>query len=589
MKSSKPSSERMLFRSCMVRYAPVWVLYSVGCALLVLLVLGGGQADYQRAQSVVTLIRGLGAANMLYALAITQVLFGYLMEPRQCYGIHAMPVTRDWLFRITTLTGLVFFAVPCLVLTVSAALTLRELAYLTGWIVLANVLQFVFFYGAAVLSVFLSGNRIAMALIYVIIGFAGLLAAWFVKRFYEPMLFGVTLDVGHIRASSPAFAMTSWRYLNVDISYDPVTYDNYLKGVSLDWGWRGLAAYAAMGVACFPISQILYRRRQLECAGDFLAVDRLKWGFLAMFTMAAGCACYIVADNFRGTVAMIFLPVGMIAGYFVGLMLLRRQTNVFRWKVLVPLGLMMLTLLLTAAACLGDIAGIVSKIPNPADVESVELTDYSNYLEPVITLTDPEDIEVVRQLHAEALGIHEDRVMEDFRERSDGYSVSGDVSYGLTLTYNLKDGRKLSRNYSIPAESPNLIPLRRILSRPEYVLGVADEEVPELAQRVERCNVQLYGEEFSRNYEIEDVAGLLEALRADCREGTAVQNWALHENSETNLGYLELRVTDTENPANLNYISYSIRPCNKNLVSWLTAHGCHIELPAEETDTAMAE
>ena len=161
---------KTVLRTDITRFAPVWATYTLGLAMLVLLQFNSGSDDAAKAGIVSDLSQlcrlGVGI-NGFYAMFVVQALFGDMLTPRLCNGLHAMPITRDGYFGAHVVAGLLFALVPnTLILLLTAAMLPKAVASAAMVALLALCLQYVFYLGVALVSVQLAGNRIGMVLIY---------------------------------------------------------------------------------------------------------------------------------------------------------------------------------------------------------------------------------------------------------------------------------------------------------------------------------------------------------------------------------------------------------------------------------------
>src|SRR5699024_6423527 len=97
---------------------------------------------------------------------------------------------------------------------------------------------------------------------------------------------------------------------------------------------------------------LLYRRRKLESAGDFLAVSRLAPVLAVAMALTGSVAAWIFLNATGlgyslGNPLLLFAFAGLIVGWFAGQMLLRRSTRVFYLRSWAGLGI------LTAAMAAG--------------------------------------------------------------------------------------------------------------------------------------------------------------------------------------------------------------------------------------------
>lgn len=511
------SSFKAALRKDITRFAPVWVLYLVGILLLMLSFINESGSS----RAVATLEESLaffGVINALYAGVCAQLLFGDLFNSRLCNALHAMPVRReDWFFS-HVVAGLSFSLVPNTVCAWCLMPMLGQNGFAAFLWLAAVTMQYLFFFGLGVLSALCSGNRVAMIAVYGILNFASLLTLWFVDTIYAPLLYGVLIPLDSFILFSPVVHMSG------NLEYFKFSIPNSWAVTGLGEGWWYLVVIAGLGLVMLVLALLLYRRRRLECAGDFLAVRPLEPVFSVVYTLAVTVVFSLVGELF--SVPLVFSATGFLVGFFTGQMLLQRTVRIFSWKLFVKLAVFGMILTLSVGLTALDPLGIVKYVPEQADIQSVSLYDgvatYDNV--PWMELTEDEDIALIREVHQERI---------DRRTGSGGY-----YAY-LTIRYQLKDGRTVKRCYRGPTMN-----VRQLFSRPEYVLEADSME----AVLKKWTTVRIEGKELRPA----DREALLQAVFSDCVIGNMAQGWNFHDQFgsvkvwiglESGKGeYLELRI-----------------------------------------------
>lgn len=570
--------DKTVFRKDITRFAPLWAIYLIGGLLIMLTNLA--ELDPQpAAQDLASTIGPFSVINLIYAALCAQLLFGDLYNSRLCNALHAMPLRRETWFITHLVSGLCFSLVPHLIGT---ALMLPMLSHVAvvGWIwLLGMTLEFLFFFGLAVFSAFCAGNRLAMAAVYAILNFASMIAYWFVTTIYEPLLYGVTIKDEIFALLSPVVQMAGSSKLVIFKYTDSVAYYNSWVYQGMGEGWEYLAICAGLGIVFMALALLLYRSRKLECAGDFIAVKSMEPVFAVVFTLCVGCVFAYVGDLFSHY--LLFLIVGLILGWFVGQMLLRRTVRVFQWKTFLKFGILGLALGATLLVTSLDPLGITRWVPERGNVEKVEVTQGRRYYplsSETLHITDPEEMQKVLDAHQDLL---------DYRY----YSANG-RSTPITILYTMKDGAQVTRTYTVYAKSEAWDIFQDLYDTPERILGYSHWEsfVSIVEIRLEgmtlreRCKQYIAkqvdkGEVDQKDMEAEAAAlhetlraSLLEALKADCEAGHLPQTMV-----DQNIGYkywLELERKD----GNF-YKNISIYDAAVNTLAWLKEYAEMLDLP----------
>ena len=487
------------FLKNVTRFAPVWAIYLAGCLLVLLGIISNSQpsAAFDTLEETILL---MAVVNMAYALMNGELLFGDLFNPRLCNALHSMPMRREGWFLTNVTSGLCFGFVPHLILAVCFLPRLEW--YWTSafvWLLAVN-LEYLFFFALAVFCAFCTGNRFAMALVYGLVNFLSLLAGWLVETLYVPLMDGILFNWEPFELFCPVVRLFScYDYFDF--------YDKITRSQGLSEGWIYLIALTVLAVILLVSSLLLYRKRKLESAGDFVAVKGLGPVFRVIYTLTAGAMFHLFSELFldSGT-RIIFLLVGLMIGYFTGHMLVQRQVKVFNGRTFLGFGVLAVVLFGSMGVTMLDPLGIVSWVPEAAQVEYAEIGNDSyvyRWANPA-QLTEEEQIQDALEIHREILdGNHEKNLADVY------------------LTYHLKDGRTVYRKYEVNVLSEPGRKLNEYFSDPAYLLGYTDWE----AYLDSKPTVQVENKTFTGD----EARELLEAIKADCEAGNMTQDWVYHD------------------------------------------------------------
>ena len=576
---------KTVLKTDITRFAPVWASYLLGLAMMVLLQFSGGSDDAAKTSIVYDFNRlcmlGVGI-NGLYALVVVQALFEDLLNPRLCNALHAMPVTRDGYYGAHLIAGLLFALVPnCLVLLPTSLLLPRQVASVSLLALLALSLQYIFYLGTALTAVQLAGNRIGMVLIYGILNFATVLLYWFVAMVFIPLTYGKDISISWVARICPTVAMYEDTYFApVDHSYYiGDTYHYVFDGISMGDVWLKAAVCAGLGVVCMAIAQLLYRKRRLETAGDLVAYSILSPFFLALYTLTVAAFLHLAVTQLtQGAISeYFFLPLGLIAGYVTGLMLLRRTSRVFRWRLLVPLGGILAVCALCVLSIATDAFHVIRRVPDAQDVQSVVLAPVQmSYSNAALTLTEKDEIEDILAYHQGALRNWQKQVGDCLLQR-DGHWSPGDY-YNIQLRYTLKNGSTFQRRYFLEKENPAYDRLKPYLSTPELSLGMDESTFRAAVANATSGESYFYavdgGVVADKGRKFTNFAGLANAVLADCQEGN-LMTLTLHtpagKDSDSDYkiqGWLGILYDNEEQ-----YLNISLTDKCTHTLYWISTHG----------------
>lgn len=586
---------KTVLRTDITRFIPVWGSYCLALAMLVLLQFRRGGDDSAQAAVVYAFARlcTMGVAiNGIYALIVVQALFGDLLTPRLCNSLHAMPVTRDGFYGAHLAAGLLFALVPnCLVLLPTAAILGGQLAPAALLTLLGLSLQYVFYLGTALVAVQLAGNRIGMVLIYGIINFATVLLYWFVAMVFVPLIYGKDISVSWMARICPTVSMFNTEYFSSLDTTDIIggNYFYHFEGVQIGNQWQRPAVCAGLGILCMAVAQVLYRRRRLETAGDLVAFRILSPAFLALYTLTVAAFLHVAVRRMtQGAVSeYFFLPLGLIVGYITGLMLLRRTSRVFRWRMLVPLGGILAVCGLCVLSIATDVFHVIRHVPKAETVQSVTLMPIQKtYADASLTLTEDDDIANVIAYHQGALQDWQGEVVSSLLQKEDHWSP-GDY-LNIQLRYTMKNGATLQRRYYLDPENPAYDRLRPYLSSPELSLGMDEAHFRAALASATEGSAYFYAvdgasADTSRNKTFDDFSGLANAVLADCKEGSLMSlNVHTREGSEvtdpdsTLRGWLSIVYRENGSVNSLtdeNYLYIDLNGNCTHTLFWISTHG----------------
>lgn len=505
----------------LTRFAPLWVLYAVG-EVLGIMTLDLGEAAYRIVDDLSYIMGPVSICHAGYALLVAACLIGDLFDSRLCNGLHAMPMRREGWLLTNLVSGLVFALIPALVGGGFAAVVLREYWWIALAWQLVSLLQFVFFFGVAVFSAMCAGKRIGMIAVYAMVNFFSVLIFWVADMLYEPLLPGVVFSEAWYERFSPLVTMVGNMYYDIDINWSEISTKVVFNGY-IPESWHYLFICAGVGVVFTVLAWLLYRKRNLETAGDFISFRPMRMVFLIVYTIAAGVLVYAFGDFVGLYKDYGFLTVGILIGFFTGWMLLERTIKIFTKKVFAGFAVFAILFAASLGITAWDPMHMVTYVPETEKIANVclfQLSDtflyYSGTHSGGWYIKEPEEIAKVQTLHKQMLETPAD---------PDGEILN------MELRYELENGSYVYRSYDVPAESPVAEDLRLFMSDPRAVFGV--EDLQQVRDNLLQMNIYLHGGD--KLLEITDrdrMEALLDAILTDCRAGTMAQNGNFHRYQE---------------------------------------------------------
>ena len=576
MGSGKSYFNPTLFGKNLARFWPIWGLYTLIWVVLlpvgVLLrrdVWNKGLArefplDLLNHSSNMALVLAF-----LFGILCAMAVFSYLYSSRSVGMFHALPMHREGLFLTNYLSGLAFlwapnFAVFLLALAAEALNGTVVFSSLFTWLVVSCLLC-LFFYSFAVFCAMFTGHILALPAFYLILNFLASFLTYLVEAIAREFLFGFT---GAAWAEKWALWLTPALKLLRSTGLD------YTGSTPRYYGLGLVILYALIGLALAGIALAVYRRRQLERAGDVITVGWVR----PVFRYGVALCCAITLGAFFYSIFFTLLPRGAwtllgwmllwgAVGCFIAEMLLKKRLWVFKtsWKGCV----VFLVCLVAAMTTLElDLLGFERKVPDAAQVKSVQISGmnsapYDTGSYPSFTATDPQTIGEITALHS-AITDRKDELeavqasgisTESWISGSNGLDLQVETSTSVRLWYELTDGTVLERRYDLPIRAEDLedpstpaARLSQLINQPQVTSEIYFGSIGETARLVDACLMNLYNpEDDSYGFEYlpaDLLEPLLEAVQTDLAQGNLGRRYLLEDQERMdNCCYTDLELT----------------------------------------------
>ena len=392
----------------------------------------------------------LAAAALVTAL----LLFHHLHGKKEIQFYLSLPMRRSGLYLTSMLTGLLMILLPmvlCYGIAVGVCLhfgvTIQPILQLLA----ACCLMFLLFYGIAVLSCVLAGQRFGAFLLYAgihgaaIIIWVGLaqVAACFIPGF---------------SASVNPPSWLTWQSPLLKLFSDGSLDLNNRIGLTIPM------IYGAVGLILLVFSGLLYQIRRAETAGDMLSFSVIKIISKIFAALAVGLGSFALLQilafpnqSVSFGILMLLVLVLIAIGWIAAEMIIQKSFRIFHSRsVLVGCAL----LVVTAAAMLGakaDAFGYIHRLPNSDQVESasISLQYYQCYNYTTVSPADAIALHEAALDHLDQLTAYDDR----------------DSMLQFSISYGLKDGGTMERTYYFDENvAPELKEsIIAVLNKPENV------------------------------------------------------------------------------------------------------------------------
>lgn len=540
------------------RFAPLWGVYLV---VGVLVTFFADTYDYayaaaQFASAVGYAIVAMSVINLGYGALCALLLFGDLHKTRMCYSLHAMPMRREGWFLTNVVSGLLFSLGPNTVIALILLFKCGSYFYMPLAWLLGSTLSFICFFGIAVFCMHITGKSVAAVAMYLLLNFFSFLLYCLVELYFGQFWSGVIIPQEPFEKFIP---VTQLFTMYLEPNFDHLTNTLCPDWIGFDQGFL----WAGFGTVLLVLALLVYRRRDLESAGDFISLRPAAPVVLVIYTVSVGGVLWAMF-NYNYFV----LLVGLAMGFFTGRMLLQRTVKVFGRKNFLGYGIVTVCVLLCIGIAKLDPVGITRWVPETDSIKSTTVSDYCYAYTRIddlgVTLEGSEDIELVRSIHRRAL---EDCVNRDEDIFGSGYSGATVTVY---IRYHLTNGSSADRYYSLPISSEGGKLVRQLHSTPQYLFqGYANDarELSDITGQIKLWDCTSDQEPvFLPSGQQE---ALILALEQDRLTGELVQTWSFHREDE--------QIADLEFFLNVGqdtqYLTISVFDSCTNTVAWLKANG----------------
>lgn len=395
---------------------------------------------------------------MIGAFALVLAVFSYLYNTRFAYSLHAFPLTRVQLFATNVLTALLMLVLPqflnCLILNL---LVLSFDAGLIGivWIWFVNLCAVdLFFVGFASFIVLFAGQAFSATLFYGIWNFLYLVLVMLINTLMDLLVYGFQGSV--MDYSSPLcpiwYMVAETGYSFIYINDQPVLEFN---------GALALVLFAIAGIVFLFFGLLVYQKRKLERAGDFITVDFAKplfrWGAAIVLAISGALVMYSLTTihatritDAKKTVRLVLwvIPFAIFV-FFAAEMFIKKSFRVFRREKWMECGVM--TAVIVGAICfIGfDFIHVAGYVPKRNEIEAVALDNYNVILRDH-NLSGSISAEEMDELIDQTMDLHETIVEHRQEIQKVSESVDFEYPFWINIRYYLKNGRSVSRAYWIP-------------------------------------------------------------------------------------------------------------------------------------------
>lgn len=411
------------------------------CYLLTLLLPIMTDFDTSYAESIAGFRNaGLTFYSILFPLITTLTLNRYLFGTGSVNVTHSLPLTRGRLWFSNFLCGLLMMWVPTAI--TYALIAVIEPDHIAGLetsffkLILCQAFYLTLFNLAAILT----GNIVMHIITSAFLTLLPLATVLAFLATLEMMIYGFQMDWflnRQIFGFVPPMAMTA------NDSYN-------FAGESFGWWYYVLVA--AFAIALYAAGAYLYSRRKLERAGDSFVFKPFQLFFVSCAAIAGGGVLgTLFWSLWGGTFPWnLGLPLGAAIAFAIAKMSAAKTLRIFNKGSLCHLAISFALLLIVLGAFEFDLFGMERHVPDADEIVSADVSfgvlPTGLDLSKPVTITDPEAIDAVREIHELAVNsdvsLRPDYFQSDYVDRYENRSVR------IIIDYALKNGRTFRRAWT---------------------------------------------------------------------------------------------------------------------------------------------
>ena len=542
MKSKISCFNRTIFKKNFTQFWPLWLVYA-GYMIIVLPVNIWQRMsvtyidDYynvtSRKLSSINAVLG-NALNpfgiFLFAAAAVMAVFAYLYSPKNANMIHSLPVNRKELFITNFLSEFIFMVIPEVIAFIAAVFVclgyqITSIEYLFLWLIYIIGMTF-FALAMATFVAMLTGQLLAVPVYFFVANYLFVGCSSIVSSLITTICYGISnaWKPGKMCILSPIY------YLNNNLRCNKIYNEagDQIIGIGITGGHL-ILIYVIAAVVISILAYQLYRKRQIETAGDLISISYVKpifrWGvalctslFVSVLIVVIFMESIMVKRSFIVLLICVVL-IGFLA-FFGAEMLLQKNFRVFKKKRIVEWAVMMLASVAILGTFKLDVFGVERKVPAEDEIKECYIClDY-----PILIKGDR--IAEITDLHRQLLE-EKDSVLD--------YISGSEGSYAVEIRYILKNGSVLERSYPVPVEKEYFEDENTAISK----IIAMELEKENLMQNAFGENYK-DNEYYSGHIELYDIEGNYDTYRFSEAEVDKIYDAVLADIEEGNYGWYQV-------------------------------------------------
>ena len=463
MKSKISFFNKTIFLKNVTLYWPSWGIYTLISLIMQpgivwlcnnMSYFGSGYTDEMQFRDLMDSLGFYGYVMLIAfgALFAGMALYSYMYNSKSANMIHSLPVDRTQLFGTTLISGWAFLIGPLFVTALITSLfcmiyTIPGIGYVWIWFINAAALAFIAFSIVSICALF-TGHIVVLPMYVFAVNVISWIVYFLVNAVVTTFGFGLT-EIGET-AERLAIVFCPIQCFDVNLKW---MYDysdtGKITGASLE-GTGYVWMYLVIAVIFYASAYIIYRKRKIEQAGDFLTVNWVKpifRGVVAVLGAIYGAMIVreVLIDTRIGCGMPLFVVMLILIGtvfYFAADMFIKKSFHVFKKRNWVGCGISSVVVLIAFFGMYGLADQYEKEVPELDDLIYAEIR--MGYEITLYGEDAAEIIEIQKQILEKA------DYIENKVEEGDRYYNS------VTIRYQPKDGPWFSRRYPLSMDDENL-------------------------------------------------------------------------------------------------------------------------------------
>lgn len=487
MRSKRSCFSSAFFLKNCCRFWPVWAAYLIVMIFIMpvqICTASGSDGLSALSSSLVSGLNPLFPA--IFSLISAAAVFSYLFFPKSCYSIHAMPLRRQQLFFTNWLSGLTFLIIPQIITFVCSLIVcimkdISHVEYLLSWLLITLGVIF-FFYSLGVFCCMLTGHiggvfgffvailALSPVIHFVIVGQMSILSFGYTNM-------TASIAPGYIPTYrfeflSPYTFIWNLVYVKTDLDNSGMVTDMHIVG------GKYIVFYCIAAIIILILAAIMYQRRKMETSGDILAFSWLSPVFRWIIGMTGGMLTALIFRSFINPplysaqfLHIILCTLFTWIWFHIAEMILQKRFRIFSFRKLMHWALCAGTCFGLLCCIRADVFHIEEYIPKENAIYSVSFKVPDEYISHNKTV-----IKEIQELHSNIIknkNIYEPYTKQYYKDLQNTGTFSSDLA-SISITYFLKDGGQMTRNYIIPTDEQSINNSESASFKAEKILSNAD-------------------------------------------------------------------------------------------------------------------